>query len=53
MEVGRFEKKVEGKPRKVVAVIDTTYFGRNFGVLVILDAHEREILYREIGRAHV
>ncbi len=50
VEVGSFEKKVEGKRRKVVVVIDTTYFGRNFGVLVILDAHEGEILYRDFVR---
>ncbi len=36
-----------GKPGKVVAVMDTTYFGREFGVLVIRNAHTGEILHRE------
>ena len=35
------------KPGKVVAVMDTTYFGREFGVLVIRNAHTGEILHRE------
>ena len=50
VEVGAIEKKVDGEPRRVVVVIDTTYFGRAFGVLVILDAHAGEILYRDFVR---
>lgn len=36
-----------GSPGKIVAVMDTTYFGREFGVLVIRKAHTGEILHRE------
>ena len=33
-------------PRRIVSVIDTTYFGRDFGVLLMRDAHTGEVLYR-------
>lgn len=35
------------KPGKVVIVMDTTYFGRYFGVLLIVDAHRGKMLHRE------
>lgn len=50
IEVRTFDSTAGGKPQKVVVIIDTTYFGRNFGVLVILNAHEGEILYRDFVR---
>jgi hypothetical protein len=34
-------------PGKVVLVMDTTYFGRDFGVLLIKDAHRSKVLHRE------
>jgi len=32
---------------KVVIVMDTTYFGRDFGVLLIKDVHRSQVLHRE------
>lgn len=46
IEVRRTDDGVGQVPRKVVIVTDTTYFGRDFGVLLIRDAHTGEILYR-------
>lgn len=42
----RLDAAADHNPRKVVVMIDTTYFGRDFGVLLIRDAHIGEILYR-------
>lgn len=39
--------EIETRPGKVVIVIDTTYFGRVFGVLLITDAHRVRALHRE------
>lgn len=47
MEVPAIESTAGGSRRKVVVVMDTTYFGRKFGVLVILNLREGEILYRD------
>ncbi|MGH9949962.1 MAG: IS256 family transposase, variant Zn-binding type, partial [Pyrinomonadaceae bacterium] len=48
----RVEVKAAGtdkgsKLEKVVIVTDTTYFGRDFGVLLIFDAHRARMLHRE------
>jgi hypothetical protein len=37
----------EPKAKKVVVVMDTTYFGRDFGVLLIKNAEADEVLHRE------
>ena len=34
------------KPRKVVVLMDTTYWGRNFGVMLFKDAHTKENLLK-------
>ena len=47
VEVTSGERGGKQKPGKVVAVMDTTYFGREFGVLVIRNAHTGEVLHRE------
>lgn len=39
--------EIETRPGKVVIVIDTTYFGRVYGVLLITDAHRVRALHRE------
>lgn len=42
-------EELEGdpKPKKVVIVMDTTYFGRTFGVVLIVDAHRGKMLHLE------
>ena len=35
------------KARSVVLLIDSTYWGRNWGVLVMMDAHDGEVLYHK------
>jgi len=36
--------------KDVVVLMDTTYWGRNFGVLVFKDAHRKKILWRKFVR---
>lgn len=44
-------EKADGtKPGNVVIVIDTTYFGRVFGVLLIMDVHRAKVLRCEYVR---
>jgi hypothetical protein len=38
--------------KDVVVLMDTTYWGRNFGVLVFKDAHRKKILWRKFIRNH-
>ena len=38
--------KREVIPRKVIIVMDTTYFGRNFGVMVFQDAKNKHVLHK-------
>lgn len=37
----------EPKPREVVVLMDTTYFGRGFGVMLFKDAYSRENLFKQ------
>ena len=46
VEVKLVEKSAGDEQRKIVVVIDTTYFGRDFGVLLIRDGHAGDVLYR-------
>ena len=50
VEVKGCESDRESKPGLVVIVIDTTYFGRVFGVLLIVNAHTGKMLHREYVR---
>jgi hypothetical protein len=43
-------EKSTAKARSVVLLIDTTYWARNWGVLVIMDAHNGEVLYYKFIR---
>ena len=36
--------------KQVVVLVDTTYWGRNFGVVVFKDAHRKKILWRKFVR---
>ena len=38
-------KKIEHSPRKVVVQMDTTYWGRNFGLVLFMDAESHQILH--------
>lgn len=51
VEVGRDVLEDIPRPGKVVIVMDTTYFGRDFGVLLIKDAHTAGVLHREYVRS--
>ena len=37
--------KIEHSPRKVVVPMDTTYWGRNFGLVLFMDAQRHQVLY--------
>ncbi|KKL97793.1 hypothetical protein LCGC14_1830870 [marine sediment metagenome] len=37
-------KKIDIAPRKVIVLMDTTYWGRNFGLMVFKDAYTKENL---------
>jgi hypothetical protein len=41
------DESVAGIPGEVVLVMDTTYFGRGFGVMVLRDGRTGEVLYRK------
>lgn len=42
---------LEYKSSGEVIIMDTTYFGRSYGVLIVIDANSKETLYRkELGR---
>lgn len=43
--------KSSAKSRSVVLLIDCTYWGRNWGVLVMMDAHNNEVLYHKFIRS--
>ncbi|MDR0873800.1 MAG: hypothetical protein LBN27_10130, partial [Prevotellaceae bacterium] len=36
--------------KSVIVLMDTTYWGRNFGVVVFKDAHRKKILWRKFVR---
>ncbi len=38
-------KKIEHSPRKVVVQMDTTYWDRNFGLVLFMDAQSHQILH--------
>jgi hypothetical protein len=39
--------RVVSSEKDVVVLLDTTYWGRNFGVVVLKDAHRKKILWRK------
>ena len=42
--------RIISSSKNVVILIDTTYWGRNFGVVVIKDSHTKRILWRKFVR---
>jgi hypothetical protein len=42
--------RVISSEKEVVVLMDTTYWGRNFGVVVFKDAHRKKILWRKFVR---
>ncbi|MDR1197654.1 MAG: hypothetical protein LBK94_01395 [Prevotellaceae bacterium] len=42
--------RIISSDKKVVVLIDATYWGRNFGVVVFKDAHRKKILWRKFVR---
>jgi hypothetical protein len=44
--------RVISSAKNVVVLMDTTYWGRNFGVLVFKDAYRKKILWRKFIRSH-
>jgi hypothetical protein len=42
--------RVISSEKQVVVLMDTTYWGRNFGVVVSKDAHRKKILWRKFVR---
>jgi hypothetical protein len=42
--------RIVSKDKEVVVLMDTTYWGRNFGVVVFKDAHRGKILWRKFVR---
>ena len=49
LEGMRYVQKVS-KDKEVVIQMDTTYWGRNFGLMVIKDAYRNKILWRKYVR---
>jgi hypothetical protein len=44
--------RIISSAKNVVVLMDATYWGRGFGVLVFKDAHRKKILWRKFIRGH-